>query len=231
MAALYSALANYKTEEPEMPDPSKMMHIIGEGDDLYQVYGNDPFELANRLTIARGGVFDGKIIGQIFDTYLIVEKNGAVYIIDQHAAHERILYDKLAKRLEPKYVQALLIPYKVKLFGQEAEYFEKMMPLLNNIGFEIEKKLDNNYLFYSIPDPIVDMDFKKFMSELFKNMLSDLFVIHDDFADFIGHKIPDRPVNEIGFRIKQTGRLIFFESLVYLLPVIQKQVKVTFKKC
>lgn len=173
MAALYSALANYKNEEPEIPDPSKMMHIIGEGDDLYQVYGNDPFELANRLTIARGGVFDGKIIGQIFDTYLIVEKNGAVYIIDQHAAHERILYDKLAKRLEPKYVQALLIPYKVKLFGQEAEYFEKMMPLLNNMGFEIEKKLDNNYLFYSIPDPIVDMDFKKFMSELFKNMLSD----------------------------------------------------------
>ena len=150
--------------------------IIGDcsGDDqLAMQYGFVDRELANKMRLANpDGFFDGKIIGQIFDTYLIVERDGVVFIIDQHAAHERILYDKLTKRLEPKYIQPLLIPHRFKLSAEEAEYFEKVMPTLNKMGFDIDKKFEY-YMIYAVPDVIQEMNFDKFLSELFKNMMTD----------------------------------------------------------
>ncbi len=141
---------------------------------VYQDFGFEYVDVENKLKSARAiNMFDGRIIGQIFDTYLVVERDGYVYFIDQHAAHERILYDKLKDRLEPKYIQTLLIPYKFKLSGAEAEYFEKMMPVLNNMGFELVKKYEDNYFIYAVPDVIEELDFKKFMGDLFKNMLTD----------------------------------------------------------
>ena len=150
--------------------------IIGDcsGDDqLAMQCGFVDRELANKMRMANpDGFFDGVIIGQLFGTYLIVEREGVVYIIDQHAAHERIIYDKLTKRLEPKYIQPLLLPYKFKLSAEEAEYFEKVMPLLNKMGFDIDKKFEN-YMIYAVPDVVEEMNLDKFLSELFKNMLTD----------------------------------------------------------
>ena len=174
-------MRDYEREHQEYLDQAykafqEKTPIIGDcsGDDqLAMQYGFLSQELANKIRLANPtGFFDGKIVGQIFDTYLIVEREGVVYIIDQHAAHERILYDKLTSRLEPKYIQPLLIPYRFKLSPEETEYFEKIMPNLNNMGFDIGKKFDY-YMIYSVPDLIVEMNFQKFLSELFKNMLTD----------------------------------------------------------
>ena len=174
-------MRDYEREHQEYLDQAyrafqEKTPIIGDcsGDDqLAMQYGFLSQELANKIRLANpNGFFDGKIVGQIFDTYLIVEREGVVYIIDQHAAHERILYDKLTSRLEPKYIQPLLIPYRFKLSPDETEYFEKIMPNLNNMGFDIGKKFDY-YMIYSVPDLIVEMNFQKFLSELFKNMLTD----------------------------------------------------------
>ena len=163
--------------------------IIGDcsGDDqMAMQYGFVDQELANKMRLANpDGFFDGKIVGQIFDTYLIVEREGIVYIIDQHAAHERILYDMLTERLEPKFIQPLLIPYKFKLSAEETEYFEKVMPSLNKMGFDIDKKFDN-YIIYAVPDLVQDMNFQKFLSELFKNMLTDKEIT---FLDIVKEKI------------------------------------------
>ncbi|MBO7151296.1 MAG: DNA mismatch repair endonuclease MutL, partial [Clostridia bacterium] len=106
-------LRDYEREHQEYLDQAykafqEKTPIIGDcsGDDqLAMQYGFLSQELANKIRLANpNGFFDGKIVGQIFDTYLIVEREGVVYIIDQHAAHERILYDKLTSRLEPKYI-------------------------------------------------------------------------------------------------------------------------------
>ncbi len=128
-------------------------------------------DLANSSN-GRFRLFDGTIVGQIFDTYLIVERANVVYIIDQHAAHERILYDKLMKQLDPEYAQTLLIPHKLRLSGEEGEYFEKVMPALNGMGFVIEKK-SSSFIVYAVPELVVRMDFERFLSELFLHMLDD----------------------------------------------------------
>lgn len=116
--------------------------------------------------------FDGVIVGQVFSTYLIVERKDCVYIIDQHAAHERVLYDRLMSSLSAEYSQGLILPYKKRFSGAEEEYLEKLLPSLREMGFDIEKK-DGSFYIYAVPAPLVRMDFDKFLGLLFENMLDD----------------------------------------------------------
>lgn len=118
-------------------------------------------------------VFDGKIIGQIFDTYIICQRGELVYIIDQHAAHERILYDRILEKFCVEYSQPLLIPYKVTMTGEECEYFEKILPNLVSLGFEIEQSTSSTYLIKAVPEPVAKVNFSKFFADLFDNMLNE----------------------------------------------------------
>ncbi|MBO4554798.1 MAG: DNA mismatch repair endonuclease MutL [Clostridia bacterium] len=115
------------------------------------------------------GVFDGKIVGQIFDTYIIVERDDLVYFIDQHAAHERILYDKLVSKFSVEHTQALLVPYKLSLTAEESEYLEDVLPQLEELGFEI-KRNGTNFLVYAVPEPVANLSLDKFFLNLFKNL-------------------------------------------------------------
>lgn len=118
-------------------------------------------------------VFDGKIIGQIFDTYIICQRGELVYIIDQHAAHERILYDRILEKFSVEYSQPLLIPFKVTMTGEECEYFEKILPNLIALGFEIEQSTSSTYLIKAVPEPVAKVNFSKFFADLFDNMLNE----------------------------------------------------------
>lgn len=143
-------------------------------DDAYalsRISEDEDKDFANSLN-SKFRLFDGEVVGQVFDTYLIVERADVVYVIDQHAAHERVLYDKLSSSLSTEYSQSLLIPHKLRLSGEEEEYFDKIMPSLNEMGFLIEKKL-GSYIVYAVPEPIVRMNFDKFVAALFENMLDD----------------------------------------------------------
>ncbi len=118
-------------------------------------------------------IFDGKIVGQVFDTYLLCERNNLLYLIDQHAAHERILYDEIVNRFCVEHKQSLLIPYKLSLTGEEEEYFERVLPNLEQLGFEIEKTGDSSYLITAVPEPVANVRFDKFFADLFANMLDE----------------------------------------------------------
>lgn len=116
-----------------------------------------------------GKVFDGKIVGQIFDTYIVVERDELVYIIDQHAAHERILYDKLVSKFTVEHTQALLVPFKLSFTAEEAEYFESIIDKLESLGFEIERN-GANYLVNAVPEPVANVNLGKFFSTLLKDV-------------------------------------------------------------
>lgn len=119
------------------------------------------------------GVFDGKIIGQIFDTYIICQRGDFVYVIDQHAAHERILYDRILEKFNVEFKQPLLIPYKVTMTGEECEYFERIIPNLIKLGFDIEQGTSSTYLVKAVPEPVTNVNFSKFFADLFANMLNE----------------------------------------------------------
>ncbi len=94
-----------------------------------------------------------RYIGPCLGTFLLVEKNNCLYIIDQHAAHERILFDRLMKSQGNSPRQPLLIPYKIKTESKNQDkQLEKLSPELNKIGFETEHSADGLWEVKTIPD-------------------------------------------------------------------------------
>lgn len=103
---------------------------------------------------ARKPFFDNyRIVGQIFGTYWIVEQNNSMYLIDQHAAHERALYEEFTKRFKSSapLSQRLLQPVAVNLSDSEKAIVEDNSELLESFGFEIEKLGKGNIALRSVP--------------------------------------------------------------------------------
>ena len=92
-------------------------------------------------------------IGSCLGTFLLAEKNNCLYIIDQHAVHERILFDQLMNNQGQASRQALLIPYKIHTESKSQDnQLEKLKEQLGKIGFETKKVSDGEWEVTSIPD-------------------------------------------------------------------------------
>ncbi len=94
-----------------------------------------------------------KIVGQVFGTYWIIQQNDSVFLIDQHAAHERILYEKFINLYKSKSFtsQMLLQPLVVKITPKENQILIDNLDLFATIGFQIEKFGDNDYIIRAVP--------------------------------------------------------------------------------
>lgn len=94
-----------------------------------------------------------KFIGTCLGTFLLAEKNNCLYIIDQHAAHERILFDRLMNNQNENANQQLLIPYKIRTESKTQDLqLEKLQSRLSLIGFEIQKIEDGYWEVSSVPE-------------------------------------------------------------------------------
>ena len=97
-------------------------------------------DLFEEKLLSKEAIIGHKIIGQIFDTYWLVEFNEQLYIIDQHAAHERVLYEKTLHGMKTREFtsQYLSPPIILNLSMQEEEILKEHLDTFVNIGFEIE---------------------------------------------------------------------------------------------
>jgi DNA mismatch repair protein MutL len=94
-----------------------------------------------------------RLIGQIGSTYLVAEGPDGLYLIDQHAAHERVLFEKLMAQHENKSIpsQSLLTPEIVTLPPQSAKVLTEQLPFLNKFGFEVEEFGTNTFQVRAMP--------------------------------------------------------------------------------
>lgn len=99
-------------------------------------------------------LLEATIIGQAFDTYILLQRGDNLYIIDQHAAHERIRFETLKNRLkkEESFSQVVLEPYIIKLSSSEFEFVMSKLAEFQKIGFDIEAFGFNTIILRSIPD-------------------------------------------------------------------------------
>ena len=130
-----------------------------------------------------------KIIGQLFETYWLVEFHEQLYIIDQHAAHERVLYEKTLRGMKDREFtsQYLSPPIILNLSMQEGEALNTHMDIFTNIGFEIEPFGGDSYAIRAVPDNL----FSIAKRELFTEMLDQLVDgIHSSLApDIVAEKV------------------------------------------
>ncbi|MFA7672318.1 MAG: DNA mismatch repair endonuclease MutL [Clostridia bacterium] len=113
-----------------------------------------------------------KIIGQIFNTYIFVDKFEYVYIIDQHAAHEKMNYEMLKKQFDSSSIisQQLMVPEQVVLTRLEFDYIEENKELIRNIGFDFSVFSANSIIVREIPVPLIDCN----ITDAFKSMIDDM---------------------------------------------------------
>lgn len=112
------------------------------------------------------------LIGQALNTFLIFEDGVDLYLIDQHAAHERLLFDKLCDDFNKGEIvkQPLLMPFLLNLSAEEGRFLSQKSEFFDSIGFEIEEFGRNSFKITTVPAYLTDMDLNKF----FNNVLTDL---------------------------------------------------------
>ena len=115
-----------------------------------------------------------KILGTIFNTYIIVELGESIYFIDQHAGHERLLYDKLVKDINENtnLTQDLLVQYDFTLSAMEATRLERLKEELKKLGFDIINKSGYNYVIKSVPLTLNKINLSSFVDEIVKDSIS-----------------------------------------------------------
>jgi DNA mismatch repair protein MutL len=123
---------------------------------------------------------DLKIIGQCHYTYIVLEYDQGLILLDQHAAHERILYESLKKRSSEikKRSQQLLVPETFDMGFAESDILEKLIPLFEDIGFYIEPFGGNTFVVKAIPTILEGKEMQSLIREIVDKIL-ETGISHD----------------------------------------------------
>jgi len=116
-----------------------------------------------------GGV---QAMGQVLNTYLIARSIEGLVIVDQHAAHEQVLYERMSAGAKP---QALPSPVRLNLTVREAEMLHPALPLLADLGFDVEPFGGHSFLVRALPVPIVEQP----PAELLTTLIEELGRLRD----------------------------------------------------
>ena len=116
-----------------------------------------------------------KFIGISFKTYIMIEIDNEMYLIDQHAAHERIMYEQIKENYKNKIytnTQMMLVPELIELSNKEIEFIKENMELIQNIGFDIELFGEKTVKINGVPD----LEYKSKLSNrrLFLDILDEM---------------------------------------------------------
>ena len=115
---------------------------------------------------------DFRIIGQLFDTYWLLQRGDELLFMDQHAAHEKVLYEKLMKsyREQQVYKQQLMPPAILSLSMKEQDFVKTYDKLLSDFGFTLEEFGPDAYCLRTVPSNLFGMDAQVFFRELLDAM-------------------------------------------------------------
>ncbi len=115
---------------------------------------------------------DYKIIGELFNEFLVLEKNDSMILVDFHAGHERLNYDRFTRMINERnlVIQDLLVPYVQTLSVQEVDFILSLKDNLLELGFDIDQFGDNQIIIHSIPMQLKDINLKDFVDDLVHDM-------------------------------------------------------------
>ncbi|MBR0103897.1 MAG: DNA mismatch repair protein MutL, partial [Selenomonadaceae bacterium] len=128
--------------------------------------------------------FELEPIGQIARCYIVAQGGNDLYLVDQHAAHERILFDRLSNYAERIPAQGLLIHRVIKFDSREAELIEKNLSVFSELGFTLEPSGNNEFRLIEVPLDAADTD----AEDLLRGIISEIFDGVNE-ADDIAKKI------------------------------------------
>ena len=146
-------------------------------------------ELFEDRLLTREAMQKYKVVGQVFETYWLVEYDNSLYIIDQHAAHERVLYEKTLKSMQTREFTSQMIspPIVLNLSMQEAELLTTYMDRFTRIGFEIEEFGQDSYAVRAVPDNLFSIAKKELLLQMLDSLSDE--IARNQSPDLIDEKI------------------------------------------
>ena len=131
----------------------------------------EPFVCEQTTFLSEESKKTHRIIGQVFDTYWLVEFDNKLYIIDQHAAHEKVLYEKMIKSLDEKTMtsQQISPPQIISLSRMEQQTLEAYRDVFEEIGFSISSFGGNDFAITAVPGNLFSLNYQN----VFMDILSD----------------------------------------------------------
>lgn len=157
-----------------------------------------------------------KVVGEAFNTYIIVEIKNDLYYIDKHAAHERMNFERLKKEAAQTGIasQALLVPAAVSMTPEEYEAVISNIHLLSKCGFAAEDFGSNTVIVREIPALLEGCDVKDLILEIAQKLLEHKTDIEPEKMDWIFHSSSCRAAVKGGDKTTPQERELFVEKLL-----------------
>ena len=140
-----------------------------------------------------------RLIGEAFDSYLIAEQGESVLFIDKHAAHERILFEKLKAEEHPIVSQELMAPVSAELTREEAATVLENTEILGKCGFEVADFGDGDVLIRQIPCDVDEKDAVSLLQELAADLLAGKTLAPETLRDNLLHTIACKAAIKAGW--------------------------------
>ena len=140
-----------------------------------------------------------RLIGEAFKTYVLAEVGGSIFVIDKHAAHERILYNELKTQTHSD-AQQLLAPVRITVSKEEYAALTEHLDLLAEAGFEVEEFGSHTLLVRAVPMMLDGRDVPALMQEMADGFLSGKNAVSIEKRDWIYHSVACRAAIKAGDR-------------------------------
>lgn len=186
---------------------------------------------------------NNKVLGVLFQTYIVVQSDDNVFVIDQHAAHERFLYDKYMNEINRREVtiQDLMVPFTLSADNDLANFLDANKGELEKMGFKITSWGANIYKIEAVPMILSDIDLGKFIDDIYQNKVY-LTNVNEQLRDKIATKACKSAV-KAGMSLKQseidsimemikksTSPLLCPHGRPYVLKISKKDIEKWFKR-
>ena len=147
-----------------------------------------------------------RVIGETMDTYILVEQGESLLLIDKHAAHERVLFEKLKSEEHPVLPQLLLQPVPVQLTKPEAQAVLENLPLLQSLGFDVSEFADLQLVLRQIPSDLTEEDACATLEAFAEDLLTGKRPSQSDLRDNLLHTMACKAAIKAGWHTQPTER-------------------------
>ena len=154
--------------EVNSPEAALAVKTQGNSEDFFAENKRFLEELETKAKQNKIDVSSCAYAGKLFNTYLLYERGDEVYIIDQHAAHERLIFDRLKEQMRTRKVlqQPMLLPYVLNLNAFESAFIREKMENIREMGFDIDEFGNNAFKVSAVPLDLQSIDLALFFNEI-----------------------------------------------------------------
>ncbi|MBQ7098803.1 MAG: DNA mismatch repair endonuclease MutL [Oscillospiraceae bacterium] len=155
-----------------------------------------------------------RMVGELYRSYILVEQGDEAFLIDKHAAHERILFEKLRANPTDIVSQALLSPIPVRLRADAAAQLLSKGKLMEELGFELEEFGENTVLVRRVPMDIAESDVADTLMEMADDLLSGRSADTDTVRDELLHTMACKAAIKAGWKTDEKEHLALVKEVM-----------------